>query len=512
MGVHDVLALGQRVQVHDPGVQPLVVGRLGRQLGLDLVVLDDAVLLGVDEEHPPRLQAALADDAGGVDRQHADLGGQDDETVVRDPVAAGTQPVAVEHRADERSVGERDVGRSVPRLGERRVELVERTARGIHLGVVLPRLRDHHQHGVRQAAAAEVQQLEHLVEGCGVAQVVGADREETREVTGDDVARELRLAGAHPVAVSLDRVDLAVVRDQPVRVRQRPARERVGGEPRVHEREGRLVALVGEVGEEPGELTGGEHALVDQRAARQRREVDVDLVLGPLAEAERHPLERESAHATALGGHDELTHGGHDAARGGADAGRVDREVAPRQHGEPLLDGDRLDRLDRRGAALVVEGEERRAHGVAAGSRQLDTLLGEHRAQEGVGHLGEDAGAVARVGLGARGAAVLEVDECGDGLADDVVRGLPGQLRHEGDAAGVLLLGRVVEALGCGDGRPHGVTPVVARTGTSRGFEQGTTLATLLCGDECSTAAPRVADGAGGPRHGCPRVARAAGG
>ena len=37
----------------------------GEDLGLDLLVLDDPVLLGVDEEHPPRLQPALGDDVGG---------------------------------------------------------------------------------------------------------------------------------------------------------------------------------------------------------------------------------------------------------------------------------------------------------------------------------------------------------------------------------------------------------------------------------------------------------------
>ena len=63
VGVHDVLALGEVVEVDQAGVQPLVVRVLGGELGLDLLVLDDPVLLGVDEEHPARLQPALADDA-----------------------------------------------------------------------------------------------------------------------------------------------------------------------------------------------------------------------------------------------------------------------------------------------------------------------------------------------------------------------------------------------------------------------------------------------------------------
>jgi hypothetical protein len=38
---------------------------LGGELGLDLVVLDDAALAGVDQEHLPGLQAALAHDLVG---------------------------------------------------------------------------------------------------------------------------------------------------------------------------------------------------------------------------------------------------------------------------------------------------------------------------------------------------------------------------------------------------------------------------------------------------------------
>ena len=52
-GVHDVLALGQVVEVDQAGVQPLLVRVLGGEARLDLVVGDDPAVLGVDEEHPP---------------------------------------------------------------------------------------------------------------------------------------------------------------------------------------------------------------------------------------------------------------------------------------------------------------------------------------------------------------------------------------------------------------------------------------------------------------------------
>ena len=164
------------------------VGVLGRQLRLDLLVLDEAALGRVDEEHAARLQAALAHDALGRDVEHAHLAGQHDQPVVGDPVAGRAQPVAVEHGADHRAVGEADRRRAVPGLHERGVVAVEGAPVAVHGGVVLPRLGDHHQHGVGQRAPAEVQQLEHLVEAGRVARPRGADRVDARQVAVDERA------------------------------------------------------------------------------------------------------------------------------------------------------------------------------------------------------------------------------------------------------------------------------------------------------------------------------------
>ena len=85
----------------------------------------------------------------------------------------------------------RDARRTVPRLHQRRVEAVERPLLGVHRVVVLPRLGDHHQHRVRQAAAAEVQQLEHLVERRRVAAARRADRERPLEAGQQIAARSI---------------------------------------------------------------------------------------------------------------------------------------------------------------------------------------------------------------------------------------------------------------------------------------------------------------------------------
>jgi hypothetical protein len=83
----DVIARGEFVDVEQAGVQPLLVRVLGRQLGLDLLVVDDAALGRVDQEHPARLQPHLLDHSRRVEVQHARLGRHYDETVAGDPNA-----------------------------------------------------------------------------------------------------------------------------------------------------------------------------------------------------------------------------------------------------------------------------------------------------------------------------------------------------------------------------------------------------------------------------------------
>ena len=108
------VARRQVVEVHEAGVQPLVVRLRGREIGLELVVADDAALRGVDEEHATGLQPALLHDLGGIDVEHADLARHHHHAVGRHPVARRPQAVAVEHGADHGAVGERDRRRDRP--------------------------------------------------------------------------------------------------------------------------------------------------------------------------------------------------------------------------------------------------------------------------------------------------------------------------------------------------------------------------------------------------------------
>ena len=121
---------------------------------------------------------------------------------------------------------------------------------------------------------------------------------------------------------------------------------------------------------------------------------------------------------------------------------RVDRNVAPADDALPLgLDGRATSRSSSAARCVVLRQEEhrrRRTRPAAAdppGRRHGRTRRGAE----------QDPGAVAGVGVGAGGAAMREVRERGERSHDGLVRGLAVEPRDERDAAGVVLVGRVVE-------------------------------------------------------------------
>jgi hypothetical protein len=143
-------------------------------------------------------------------------------------------------------------------------------------------------------------------------------------------------AGGHPVAVAPQGVDLTVVRDVAVGVGQRPRGECVRREPGVHQGERAGDPFVREVRVERLELRLGEHALVDQRARRQAREVRAGLVLRALAQAERAPLQRDARQrvpsAPSPPRHDSWRNAARGPSLGPGRPGRLGRDVGASRH------------------------------------------------------------------------------------------------------------------------------------------------------------------------------------
>ena len=330
------------VHVHRARTDPLAVWLCSAERALDRRVVENPSRLGVDEQEPPGLQPPLPGDAILGQIENARLGRHDHEAVLGDEVPGGAQAVAVQRRTDDPPVGEGDRRRSVPRLEQRAVKLVEGAALVVHQRVLVPRLGNHHHHRVLDRPAGHGEQLERIVELRGVGARFVEDGHELRDVIPEVGAAELRLACTHPVHIPAKRVDLPVVRRHPERLGQIPPGQHVGGETRVHQRQHRCQPLVDQVRVEARKLRGGEHSLVDNGAARHAGPVESiatdagceRVTFDDPSEHEQPPFERRTVEADR--GDEELPQHGQRQTSGAAHRVRDHWDVTPAEQAEPL--------------------------------------------------------------------------------------------------------------------------------------------------------------------------------
>ncbi len=448
---------GRQILEHDlVAVEPFPVGMAAGQRGFELLVRNEAALVEIDQQHLAGLQPPFGDDVPLRDRQHAHLGSHDDAVVAREKIAGGAQAVAVERGADLPAVGERDGGGTVPWLHQRGIVFVEGAPLLIHQRVAGPGLRNHHHHGVRKPVAALHQKFERIVEAGGVGLALVGDRPQLVDVLAVQRRGHGSLAGRHPIEVAAQRIDLAVVGDHPVGMRERPGREGVGREALVHERERACEIRVVQIRIIGAELVGEEHALVDDGAAGDRDRVIagepplaalIDRVRDRLAQEIQAPLEFGLvADFPAAADEDLLVHG-LGGLHGFAERRIVGRYIAPAQERHALA-------LDHLGVNVAdhlppvgIARHEQHADRVFAGRRQAEAEPAGLRGEERVRNLDQDAGAVAGARIGADGAAMLEIAEDRQGVLDDLVRFFSFDVGDKADAAGAFAERRIVETL-----------------------------------------------------------------
>ncbi len=443
--------IGQRridqlgLQVGDALVQPLLVRRAAAVDAVHRFAVEQVAALEVDGHHLARAQLALAGHAFGRHFPHAGFAGDDEVAVAGQHPARGAQAVAVQRARGVARIHRDDAGRPVPRLGVQSVELVERGEVGV---LELQRLRGRwHQDAQRldQLHAAGDQQLQHVVQALRIRAVHRDDRVELADVE----ARRLPHLAARlrPAAVALDGVDLAVVRQQAERMRQRPARQRVGGEALVedHRAAGQLGAL--QVGVERRQLVRQHHALVADGVRRQRHHIEIrhggaQLLFAAAAGEEQR--QREGV-AALLGArfHEQLLD-----ARQGVLGQLSAYRVVGRWHAPPLHRHAGAEQFGLQGGAAVrgkrvVVREEDQAGGEARAG--VDAGFGGERAEEGVRFADQQAAAVAGQPVGGDAAAMGHARERGNGGVDERARRLVVELRDHAETAGVAFVVRVVE-------------------------------------------------------------------
>ena len=338
----------------DSVAQPAPVRTASCEIFLEPLVREQAAAARIDRDHLPGAQLPMLHRHALRNVDEPDLRRADDEPVRSGQVAKRAQTVAVESGADDLAVGEDDAGRAVPGLDQAGVIAIEVAQPLVELDRLFPGLRDEHRKRVRDLTAATYEQLESVVERARVGAGILDCRIERSVVRAPEVV----LARAHPVDVSGESVDLAVVAKHAKRLRALPGRSRVGGEALVEDAERNLDLGIGEVGVEGVELLGGAERLVGDRAKGERRDVRVRArTLDSLARAQSRKLGLLVACARRR---NEMSLDDRRRACSGAlaEAQRLDRDVAPAGEADALL---RAGTLDRRARGLVVHEHHRQA-------------------------------------------------------------------------------------------------------------------------------------------------------
>ena len=169
-------------QVDAIGVEPLAIRMLRSETLLDLSIVVDLSLFGIDEQDLTRLQASFFCDLGWVEVHHADLRGHHHGAVLGDRVAGRAQTIAVEHTSGVAAVAEHQGGRTVPRLHEDGMIFIEGLQILADRVLVVEALRNHHRQGVRQTHAVHDEEFKDVVQRGRVTHVGLHDRRDVADV------------------------------------------------------------------------------------------------------------------------------------------------------------------------------------------------------------------------------------------------------------------------------------------------------------------------------------------
>ena len=435
---------------------PVAIGLFLGVTSAQLVVVDHAAAGKVDLEHLARPQTAARQDVLGAHLDGAHLTRQHKAAVARHVIASRAQAVTVEGGTQGTAVGKGDSGRTVPRLHEHGLVSVVGAALLTQAVVVVPRLGQQHGRGTRERATVHDQELKHIVQNRGVGALAVDDGHHALKIMLQHGAVQVGLAGADPVDVALEGVDLAVVDDKAVGVRAFPAGRGVGGVARVDERHGRLDGGVVEIDEEAAHLRGDQHALVHDGARAHgayiedfvaQGKLSVGLLLDSAAAHVQAALEGIAGGRVVRTAQEGLQDSGHTGVGRLAQVVRVNRHLAPKEQRHAGLGAALLKHAAGILYALLVLREEQHGHAIVALCRQnLATLLSLFT-EKVMRNLEQDAGAVAGVLLESRAAAVLQVDQNGQCVVQDLVMALAVDIGKRADAACIVVEFGAIKAL-----------------------------------------------------------------
>ena len=145
----------------------------------------------------------------------------------------------------------------------------------VHQLVARPGFRNEQHHGVGEAVAALNQEFERVIEASRVGLPFEGDGPQLGNTLAEQRRGYARLPRSHPVHIAAQRIDLAIVADHAIGVREPPRREGVRRKALMNERKRRCKARIMQVEVIFAHLIGQEHAFVDDGAARQGDDIEV---------------------------------------------------------------------------------------------------------------------------------------------------------------------------------------------------------------------------------------------
>ena len=221
----------------------------------------------------------------------------------------------------------------------------------------------------------------------------------------------------------------------------------------MHQRNGRYQLRIQQIQEVSADLIGQQHALVNHGARRERWQVEllavVELefayvVFGALTHHEQLTFkgvlifQRFRTTDKDLTGHRLQITGGLRQDRG------IHWHIAPAEEFKAFF----MNNAGQHRFTGLTTGNRLRQedipHGIVTHGRQTQTLLGAFGAQEGIRQLDQYPGAIAEHGVITCSATVLEVFQDQQTLLDNLVTLLILNVRDKADAAGIVLVGRVI--------------------------------------------------------------------
>ena len=259
----------------------------------------------------------------------------------------------------------------------------------------------------------------------------------------------------HPCDIAFKRVDLPIVCNIAIGMRQLPAGKSVRRESLVHQAKRALRIGIRKISVEVGDLGRKQKAFVNDGATRQRRNVkkifvfDVrfgDFQLRSFPDDVELPLESVFIHFRRTRDKD-LLNIWLRCSRDPADGVTIHRRIAPAQNTESLFANNALEHSFTVQTRMLLDREKSYSDGVFSWRRQSKSKALAFARKELVRNLDEHSGAIASLGIAAACATVREIDQDLNSLLNDLMALFAANAGDKAHAAGIMLVRGMIKTL-----------------------------------------------------------------